>query len=830
MKVPSVVIVVSIFLCAGWTLACDGGGLPPADAADIMDEGADTVGDDLVELPHVDVQDSSEDDSDQPSDSSGDVEFDIDLEPDVDVDSDGDGLTDREESEIGSDPFSPDTDRDGIEDGAEVAEGTDLLDPSDASAWHPEFNDHPRLFFDASDIPGLAARMNASGEPLSTLAARIRAVASSALPEHPADGFDLSVDSARGRIASDAAFLALVQEDSAMLDKAVSAIVDGYRNPADAGLAPDSDYDLYGAEALVGFCSAWDFIAANPAIEPDLKLQVRQALERRIDDFRYMTHEGPVFLMMLFARNNHVLKVLGALGLCAMSLNDRSSAAADISEAMTGIDWIFNNFQATADGGMAEGYHYLTYGSDSYLPLFFAWHRFSGGDAYPFKVLPGIQDENPLVGQVVQVQDFVMNTTTRNVYRLALDSVTPAGLCPDVDDSNGAAQHGAVLARLFGEPDFLWQWYQPAAHFDSDPLHVLALVSLDGSEPPAQPGGELDFMKYEAGMTVLRTSWDESAMYVYLCGEHGRIRTAGLGHEHPDELSFLLWNHKKPLLIDPGYINYEKHALVFRPKDHNTILVDGVGSPFDSMSELGTGVGTDAFLSCIGKRGNFTWASVKTEYEGVTFTRRLVRYGDDMLFVEDIIEADRSHGYTWLMNGMGGGTVPDSSFQIEDSGATWTNGGPAVRVVVSPLSGTPTFSSLLEEHHSPVWGEFDQHERLAVDVTMEPGAAGFLTGIVTASEPSFLPGMEVLPGSPGVLMPGTGIALVVSTAVDGGMTMENGQELTFSRGLSFFESDLDGKYTLLLHLPPPAAEEFVNPVCNGAVDLFPESALFGGMR
>jgi len=45
------------------------------------------------------------------------------------VDSDGDGLSDRDEAAIGTDPFDPDTDGDGLEDGEEVALGTDPLIP-----------------------------------------------------------------------------------------------------------------------------------------------------------------------------------------------------------------------------------------------------------------------------------------------------------------------------------------------------------------------------------------------------------------------------------------------------------------------------------------------------------------------------------------------------------------------------------------------------------------------------------------------------------------------------------------------------------------------------
>ncbi|MDP6934913.1 MAG: hypothetical protein QGG40_18475 [Myxococcota bacterium] len=43
------------------------------------------------------------------------------------TDTDGDGLTDKEESSLGTDPDLPDTDGDGYDDGQEVEEGTNPL-------------------------------------------------------------------------------------------------------------------------------------------------------------------------------------------------------------------------------------------------------------------------------------------------------------------------------------------------------------------------------------------------------------------------------------------------------------------------------------------------------------------------------------------------------------------------------------------------------------------------------------------------------------------------------------------------------------------------------
>ncbi|MDR1352196.1 MAG: thrombospondin type 3 repeat-containing protein [Treponema sp.] len=55
-----------------------------------------------------------------------------------DIDSDGDGLTDEEETFLGTDPNKKDTDGDGYEDGWEVVNGYDPLDPDDHPPQNPD--------------------------------------------------------------------------------------------------------------------------------------------------------------------------------------------------------------------------------------------------------------------------------------------------------------------------------------------------------------------------------------------------------------------------------------------------------------------------------------------------------------------------------------------------------------------------------------------------------------------------------------------------------------------------------------------------------------------
>jgi hypothetical protein len=73
------------------------------------------------------------------------------------VDRDGDGLSDRAEQKLGTDPDNPDTDGDGLSDGEEVALGTDPDDPDTDHDGIDDADDDDPLddgAGDADDPPG----------------------------------------------------------------------------------------------------------------------------------------------------------------------------------------------------------------------------------------------------------------------------------------------------------------------------------------------------------------------------------------------------------------------------------------------------------------------------------------------------------------------------------------------------------------------------------------------------------------------------------------------------------------------------------------------------
>jgi len=664
------------------------------------------------------------------------------------ADSDADGLSDCREAEIGTDPYHPDTDRDGVMDGEEVAGGTDPLDPASARAWHPEWTARPRLFFGPEDIAELRARTATPEGPWRVLWERIKVQSAEVPPEYPAVGsYDIAVAARWGAIAEASAMVGLMEGDPDAVARALALMSRDFPDPS--GLSSLSNYDLLEAEALVAFCSAWDLLSANPLADPRALAAARAGLSRRLDTFRWMCYEGPVSFLLMLSRNNHPMKVFGALGLCALALNDRPDAARDLSEAMTGLDFLLNQFQSTPDGGYAEGWHYLQYGSESYLPFLAAYHRWANGESFPYRGMRTLQLENPNAGQTVWIQDFARNPRTLAVYRTARWSVRPDGLAPETDDANPSPMHGGILAWLFQEPEFLRVWFQPAVAWYSGRIPVATFALYDGGAPPAHdPPEPLEGALYDAGFAVFRDGWGPEAVYLVLQGEHGTVRVNGAEHEHADELSLLLRAYGQSLILDPGYINWEHHDLVRLASDHNTILVDGSGAPTPPIS-IGL-VGVDAALTPMRENGLLTWVAVRTAYQGVEFQRRVVRIGSRFFVVEDRIEgAAGPRTFSQLWNGYGGGDVPESSFELREDGARWTGPAAFVEVHSAPVVGGPARLSHDLQEHATTWGQWAMHERLIVEQTMG-SPAGFLTVISLGPSQGPFSAIEMLEPEDGV--------------------------------------------------------------------------------
>lgn len=86
----------------------------------------------------------------------------------------------------------------------------------------------------------------------------------------------------------------------------------------------------------------------------------------------------------------------------------------------------------------------------------------------------------------------------------------------------------------------------------------------------------------DSGYFVMRSGWDRDARYMlFEGGPYGRF------HQHEDMLSFDLYSHGLPFIVDPGITSYYPNAWTsfYRTTEaHNTVLVDGCGQNRRSQS------------------------------------------------------------------------------------------------------------------------------------------------------------------------------------------------------------------------------------------------------
>lgn len=117
---------------------------------------------------------------------------------------------------------------------------------------------------------------------------------------------------------------------------------------------------------------------------------------------------------------------------------------------------------------------------------------------------------------------------------------------------------------------------------------------------------------------------------------HGISPTYQPGHAHADHLSFVLYAHGKPFIVDPGTSTYaisERRNWERSSMAHNTVTVNSM-----NQSEVWSGfrVGRRAKVNIIEDRENLIRASV--EYPGVSHIRTFIS-ASSSLIIEDEVKA-----------------------------------------------------------------------------------------------------------------------------------------------------------------------------------------------
>ena len=187
-------------------------------------------------------------------------------------------------------------------------------------------------------------------------------------------------------------------------------------------------------------------------------------------------------------------------------------------------------------------------------------------DGASYELTPGYQisiaswflDAYKVAGKFGRSLDPELESGIRRMYDWCVSVNRPDFTFPSISDAGSLdGKFGDALAG-------------PGAILKSESAAWIGSEGEEGSPPDYTSIAHRD-----SGYFVMRSGWDRDARYLlFEGGPYGRF------HQHEDMLSFDLYTHGLPFIVDPGITSYYPNdwTSFYRTTEaHNTVLVDGCG-------------------------------------------------------------------------------------------------------------------------------------------------------------------------------------------------------------------------------------------------------------
>lgn len=187
-------------------------------------------------------------------------------------------------------------------------------------------------------------------------------------------------------------------------------------------------------------------------------------------------------------------------------------------------------------------------------------------DGASYELTPGYQisiaswflDAYNVTGKFDRSLDPELEAGIRRMYDWCVSINRPDFTFPSVSDAGSLdGKFGDALARpgaILNDENAIW-------------------IGSEGEE--GNPPEYASIAHPDSGYFVMRSGWDRDARYMlFEGGPYGRF------HQHEDMLSFDLYSHGLPFIVDPGITSYYPNPWTsfYRTTEaHNTVLVDGCG-------------------------------------------------------------------------------------------------------------------------------------------------------------------------------------------------------------------------------------------------------------
>ncbi len=575
--------------------------------------------------------------------------------------------------------------------------------------WRQGGGDFPRTLLVRQEIPEVRARLS---DP--TIRYLYNGIYQSALSNIPSDNSTSNARRNRGGIAKNAAFVLLIDRKPdgaalvALTDSeriGLTAKIIGLLEAINIEITPisltnPSGYDdwQWRSKEMIDFLSALDLTLGTDDVEQSRLDSSRHILQRYAGNlYREATRSIIGFTFFGLVKNNHALMTSGALGVAALVLDSMTSSDAAerpanwFAAALWNIDNILwrdaaRQSEPGVRAGYAEGPYYLRYAALNLFPF--------------FRTLRNVLPDTTLNVEFNAVRRTIRHPWFDPNYALLYEWPrlirSPDGRLPALGDTyiDAGFPELALVGRdwpMNGGASVLADQLTSTVDLRANFIAAGA-TTLDSS-------ASLVESLPEAGDLLFRSSWDSSATYMHLAGQHGLRRTSGAGHSQADETSFIIQRGNELLALDPGYVKYTRRSEVGKATDHNMILVDGTGPAIGSPGAPG---GADAWIERTFSLPGISFGVVRTEYSGVKIERNVISRDADRFYLGDFITSSSAHDYTWQLHGngrMGGDLLSGIFTQKFDRGeGEWKRPGASLRARVIARGGTQRYADATGTH------------------------------------------------------------------------------------------------------------------------------------
>ena len=612
------------------------------------------------------------------------------------------------------------------------------LPPEPSSPSTPQY---PSMMVRPEHRPLILDRLDR--EPYVTIWADIQATAAEDYEQDDPDAWSASINGRNAERAQANALIAWLMDDEGAADRARAGLDTLGTHWDTHGLW---DINIRMPHSLMGYVNALDLLRATPWLPADEALEARRTLTSITDQFFawFLLDEGVRAFVLGPSQNNHPIRTAAAIGYVALAFPDHPNAPLWRNWAFSELQYLWGpeGRYVQEDGGVSEGPFYFGFAWGVAAAIFIAVDNLHG-DA-PLELVQDCRNRNdrdpwaPI--SCVDGAPFTFANPLREPmfaatvdWSLALS--LPWGSRPPLADAyfnpfNG----GALLSSFGGDGRYAWDWLgnrdRPLELHHGADLTAHHLAYYDDAIPAAPPPWTHRFLP-AAGNAVLRSSWEQDALWMLLVGEAGPARKTL--HDHVDGTSVTLAAFGEYLLIDPGYYKPFDldNAQTAHSPSHNVVLIDGRSAPNKGL--LTNWGDADAELLAFDERGPSAFSVARQTYQETTVTRTAVLVDGLFGVVFDRLEttATDAREHRWRMHGYAGYTS-GGSFALTDDGAVWERpSGVGVTVVVASPAG------LIVAEEPPYAVNAPPHvHQFELDRAVADHAV--LDGVITEVAPDFL--------------------------------------------------------------------------------------------